>query len=59
MKKIKAGMFVAFNTLADATWFEVVSVDGFRMEVREEGMVDGRHYASQPSDTSLVKQVRK
>lgn len=59
MKKIKVGMFVAFNTLADAVWFEVMKVDGFRMEVRQEGVVDGRHYASHESDTSLVKQVRK
>lgn len=53
MKKIAVGDRVAFNMLSDATWFEVVQIDGFRMVVREEGATN-----DQVSDTSLVKQVR-
>jgi hypothetical protein len=60
-KKLKfdVGSFVAFNMLKDATWFEVVKINGFHMEVREEGLVDGKHFAAQYADTSMVKQVRK
>jgi hypothetical protein len=54
MKKVEVGSVVAFNKLADATWFDVVSKDGFNIEVREHGT----DYATQRSDTSLVKQVR-
>lgn len=45
---------VAFNNLDDATFFEVLAIDGFAMTVREAGT----EYAEQRSDVSLVKQVR-
>ena len=50
--KIKAGEIVTFNDLPDAAQFEVVSVDGFNMEVREAGT----DYRTQSSDTSLCCQ---
>jgi len=53
--KIKAGEIVTFNDLPDAAQFEVVSVDGFNMEVREAGT----DYRTQSSDTSLVVRVIK
>ena len=53
--KVEVGSIVAFNTLDDAVWFEVLAIDGFRIEVREENT----DYKSHFSDTSLVKQVRK
>ena len=52
--KIEVGSVVAFNMLADATWFDVIAIDGFNMTVREHGT----DYAPQSSDTSLVKRVR-
>lgn len=51
---IKVGSVVAFNMLEDATWFDVIAIDGFNMTVREHGT----DYAPQSSDTSLVKRVR-
>ena len=51
--KIKTGDIVTFNNLPDAAKFEVVSVDGFSMEVREAGT----DYKTQFSDTSLVAKV--
>lgn len=51
--KIEVGNWVAFNVLADATWFEVIAIDGFNLTIRE-----GEKYAPQWSDRSLVKQVR-
>lgn len=52
--KIEVGNFVAFNTLTDATWFEVLAIDGFILTIREAGT----DYATQTMDKSLVKQVR-
>lgn len=51
---VKVGSVVAFNMLEDATWFDVIAVDGFNMTVREHGT----NYAPQRSDVSLVKRVR-
>ena len=48
--KIEVGNWVAFNVLADATWFEVTSIDGFNLTIRE-----GEKYAPQWSDRSLGK----
>lgn len=53
--KIKVGSKVAFNTLSDATWFEVVAINGFTLTVREAGT----DYATQTIDKSLVKQVQE
>lgn len=53
--KIEVGSLVAFNMLDDATWFEVLEIDGFHMRIREAGT----NYATQNMDTSLVKRVRK
>lgn len=53
MKEIKVGSKVAFNTLPDAIWFEVVSISGFILAVRE-----GPNYAIQTIYKSLVKQVK-
>lgn len=53
--KITKGDQVAFNNLADATWFDVIHVDGYRLVIREAGT----DYKEQATDTSLVKQVRK
>ena len=52
MSPIKPGDKVAFNRLPDAVWFEVLTIDGHAMTVREAGTDD----AAQRSDTSLVKQ---
>jgi hypothetical protein len=52
MTALKPGDLVAFNRLSDATWFEVLTIDGYAMTVREAGTDD----AAQRSDTSLVKQ---
>ena len=46
------GDLVAFNRLPDAVWFEVLTIDGYAMTIREAGTDD----AAQRSDTSLVKQ---
>lgn len=50
---IVPGKLVAFNTMPNATWFEVVEIDGFCIVVREPGFTD-----LQRSDISLVKQVK-
>ncbi len=52
MSALTPGDLVAFNRLPDATWFEVLTIDGYSMTVREAGTDD----AAQRSDTSLVKQ---
>ena len=52
--KIKTGSIVAFNKQPDAVWFDVISIDGFAMMVREHGTSN----KAQPTDTSLIKQVR-
>jgi len=52
--KVTVGCEVAFNTLDDAVWFEVLAVNGFQIIVREAGTDYAPHY----SDVSLVKQVR-
>lgn len=54
MKKIVPGSIVAFNTLPDPVWFDVLSIDGFSIIVREHNTT----YAPQTSDKSLVKQVK-
>ena len=54
-KKIKVGCLVAFNTLPDAVWFEVIERNGHQITIREAGT----DYAVQYSDVSLVKAVRK
>lgn len=51
--KIKVGDIVAFNKLPDATWFDVIKINGFQMVVREHDT----DYATQISDTSLVRKV--
>lgn len=54
--KIEPGKVqVAFNTLGDAAWFDVVAVDRFQLTLREVGQPD---FAVCYSDTSLVKQTR-
>ncbi|QWY83626.1 hypothetical protein [Rhizobium phage RHph_X2_26] len=53
--KIEVGSIVAFNTLPDAVWFDVLSIDGFTLTIREHGT----NYAKQSMDKSFVKQVRK
>ena len=53
--KIKVGSEVAFNTLPDAAWFEVLEINGFQLTLREAGT----DYAAQFGDTSSVKQVRQ
>lgn len=53
MKEIKVGCWVAFNTLPDAVWFEVVAISGFILGVREAP----GHFI-QTIDKSLVQQVR-
>ena len=55
MKKINVGCQVAFNTLDDAVWFDVIAIDGFVMTIREADT----DYAEQRMDMSLVKQIRK
>lgn len=52
--KIKIGSLVAFNNLQDATWFEVIAIEGVILTIREEKT----NYAVQYMDRSLVKQVR-
>ena len=51
----KVGQQVAFNKLADATWFDVIAIDGFNLTVREVET----DYAPQHIDKSAVKQVRE
>jgi len=55
MNKIEVGDIVAFNTLPDAIWFEVLEIDGFNLKIRERARPD---YAAKWADTSMVKQVR-
>lgn len=52
---VEVGSVVAFNTLEDAAWFDVLEIDGFTLTLREHGT----NYAKQYMDKSLVKQVRK
>lgn len=52
---IHPGDKVAFNTLSDAIWFDVISVDGFILKIRE---VD-TNYAFQYMDCGYVKQWKK
>jgi len=52
--KIATGTQVAFNLTNEATWFDVLDVDGFKMTIRETGT----NYAEQYMDTCYVKQVR-
>jgi len=51
---IEVGSIVAFNTLDDAVWFDVLQIDGFTLTIREHGT----NYAKQTMDKSCVKQVR-
>lgn len=54
MKAVKVGSVVAFNNLPDATWFEVLGIDGFILTIKEKNT----NYKSQTSDKSLVLQVK-
>jgi hypothetical protein len=54
LPEIKVGSKVAFNTLADAVWFDVLEIDGFTLVIRETGT----SYAKQYMDKSLVKAVK-
>lgn len=54
-KKINIGDVVAFNTLKDAVWFDVVDIKGFALIVREAGTAN----ATQVIDRSYVKQSRR
>lgn len=49
----KIGDIVAFNTLADAVWFDVLAIDRFVLTIREHNKPN---YASQWADRSMVKQ---
>ena len=49
------GQQVAFNKLDDATWFDVLAINGFNLTVREAET----DYAPQTIDKSAVKQVRE
>ncbi len=53
-QEIKVGTLVAFNTLPDAAWFEVLEVNGFLLTIKEYGT----EYASQTMDKSFVKQIK-
>lgn len=55
-KTIDIGDLVALNRLDDAVWFRVVSKQGFRLEVVEDGLENG---AVQHTDISLIAQHRK
>jgi hypothetical protein len=55
MIKITVGSQVAFNKLADATWFDVLEIEGFTLTIREHGT----KFAVQHMDISLVKKVKK
>jgi hypothetical protein len=54
IEKIAIGNEVAFNNLADATWFRVEAINGFSLTVREVGT----DYATQSIDRSAVARVR-
>lgn len=51
--KIYVGCLVAFNLLEDATWFEVMAIDGFTLTIREYGT----NFAEQKIDKSLIKKI--
>lgn len=53
---IEAGDSVAFSVMSDAAWFTVIEIDGYDMQVKQEG---ARNYAAKPADRSMVLQVRK
>lgn len=53
---IEVGDSVSFSSMSDATWFTVIEIDRFDMQVKQEGV---RNYAPKPADKSMVKQVRK
>lgn len=52
---IQVGDLVAFNKLSDATWFEVIEINGYSMKIVEAGTNDAPQYM----DSSLVKQHQK
>lgn len=52
MLEIKIGRWVAFNNLENAAWFKIEDIDHHMMRIRE-----GKQYAAQYMDKSLVKQV--
>lgn len=58
MKPVVIGSLVAFNELPDATWFEVLSIDGFQLTIREYNEHSGKNYREQYTDKSLVRQVK-
>lgn len=53
--QVEVGSVVAFNTLEDAAWFDVLEINGDVMTLREHDT----NYATQTMYKSLVKQVRK
>lgn len=53
--EIKVGDLVAFNKLKDATWFDVLKIDGFILTIREHDT----NFATQQFDRSLVKKIRR
>ncbi len=58
--EVAAGDVVAFNTLPDAVWFDVMRRDGFTIHVRQHGLTPtGKQWSEQTSDVSLVKQWKR
>jgi len=53
MKKVEVGDIVVFNNLPNGVRYDVLTVDGFCMTVRE----CGTDYKVQHSDTSLVAKI--
>jgi hypothetical protein len=54
-QEVSVGSIVAFNTLEDAAWFDVIAIDGQMLTIREHGT----DYRPERMDKSLVKQVRQ
>lgn len=55
MNNVKPGDVVAFNNLNDCTWFDVLTVSGFAMTVREHGT----DYKEKNADTSMIRQIKR
>lgn len=53
-KQIVVGAIVAFSSLKEAAWFEIVEREGFLLRVREAGT----DYACQMADTCFVAQIK-
>lgn len=56
MLPLKVGCLVAFNELDNATWFEVLEINGYRMAIREYH--ETLKFSTQVFDKSFVKQVK-